>query len=309
MTTQKIAGFKRLLKKNFNSFIITKKISSSLEKAISLNPQPINIEKAKIEHENYENLLKSIIGKDRLVSMDESPEFPDSCFIEDPIIFIEDTIVVNNMGHPSRKGEVTSIIELLHNFPNKNTNVSRVIKMDFQNTATIDGGDILHVPNTNEIFVGLSKRTNLEGASILKSLFPNMNIILVEVLTGLHLKSFISFLGCANDEGKTIIAASSCVTGRNIMNQINSSVNGKNYIPMFVPDVEMSNCITVPVNPKNKKKKEEYVVIVKDGFQKSFDIYNDAISKFNGKIRLEKIQYNELYKIDGCLTCCCVIFF
>ncbi|KAK1803358.1 hypothetical protein P4O66_004021 [Electrophorus voltai] len=73
------------------------------------------------------------------------------------------------------------------------TNLSLNIVEMTDETATLDGGDVLFTGA--EFFVGLSKRTNRRGAEILADTFKDYAVSTVPVSHGLHLKSFCSMAG------------------------------------------------------------------------------------------------------------------
>src|SRR5207247_8994185 len=58
--------------------------------------------------------------------------------------------------------------------------------------GTLDGGDVLKIRDT--IYVGISGRTNVEGARQLRRYFANATVIEVPVQNVLHLKSAVTAL-------------------------------------------------------------------------------------------------------------------
>jgi hypothetical protein len=122
------------------------------------------------------------------------------------------------------------------------------------------------------------------------------------------LKSFITLFGGADKENCFHIMTSGCDIGRDIFDQIQKSKTNGKFKAEFVKNVEASNCLTVEVHEKCQKENEKWVVLVKSGFEESLETYLNLEKEFNGKVRLEFIKYDELGKVDGCLTCCSVLF-
>jgi dimethylargininase len=113
-------------------------------------------------------------------------DFPDAYFVEDTAIVIPDAAIITNPGASSRKGEVIAIEPILAQY----RRIEHIIP-----PGTVDGGDVLMVGN--HFFIGISERTNPEGArqlgKILES-YGNTHTT-VPLPAGLHLKSSVNYLG------------------------------------------------------------------------------------------------------------------
>jgi len=83
------------------------------------------------------------------------------------------------MGAISRRGETEEFKKYFETKPSIIS--SKKIVIMTENDGTIDGGDVLYVPDSKDIFVGLSKRTNEKGIEFLKKTFPNCNVIPIQV--------------------------------------------------------------------------------------------------------------------------------
>ena len=115
---------------------------------------------------------------------------PDSTFVEDTAILTERCAVLTRPGAPSRIDEVAAIDAVLPEFYSR---IHRVIA-----PGTVDGGDICQTED--HFFIGLSERTNAEGARQLADIlaqegFTSALIDIRDVRGILHLKSGISYLG------------------------------------------------------------------------------------------------------------------
>jgi dimethylargininase len=136
------------------------------------------------QHGAYAKALRAL-GLDVEI-LDPLPGFPDAYFVEDVAVVVPEMAVVARPGAPSRRGEADAIGPVL----SRHRPVARL-----EAPATLDGGDVLIVGRA--VFVGLSARTNAEGAAQLaRSLEPHgYTVRPVPVGTGLHLKSGVSWLG------------------------------------------------------------------------------------------------------------------
>jgi dimethylargininase len=112
--------------------------------------------------------------------------YPDSIFVEDPALVFGHAAIVLRPGAQTRLGEATDMDRVLtHHFGH----VSRLSK------GFADGGDMLLTPEG--VFIGLSKRTDQEGAAELGSLLSELGIRSRVVQTPgdtLHLKSDCSLV-------------------------------------------------------------------------------------------------------------------
>lgn len=145
--------------------------------------QPIDLAKANAQHHAYQNLLVSLGA--RVISLPAEPELPDSMFVEDPALVLDELAVIFPLGTESRRREAATIAAALASFR----------KLEFvQLPGTIEGGDILRLGR--KIFVGLTARSNSEGiAQLTRVVAPHgYQVIGVPVTGCLHLKSAVTAL-------------------------------------------------------------------------------------------------------------------
>jgi dimethylargininase len=146
-----------------------------------------DFEKTLQQHDAYVQTLRDL---GLIVEvLDALPGHPDACFVEDPAVIVPEVAVLTNPGADARKGEVASIGAALGAYRTCRT---------IEAPGTLDGGDVLIVEKT--VFVGLSERTNAEGAAQLAQHFKpfGYEIITVAVGAGLHLKSSVNWAGGDN---------------------------------------------------------------------------------------------------------------
>jgi dimethylargininase len=146
--------------------------------------QPIDLQIARAQHRSYEQLLEKLGA--RVLSLPAEPDLPDSMFVEDPAIVLDELAVIFPLGTASRRPEAASLARALSKFR----------KLQYITLpGTLEGGDILRIGR--KLFVGLSKRSNPEGLRQLASMLESYDyeVVAVPVTGCLHLKSAVTFLG------------------------------------------------------------------------------------------------------------------
>ncbi len=123
-----------------------------------------------------------------LVCLAPDLEHPDSTFVEDTAVLTKQAAILACPGAMSRLGEVARIREVIERF------YSAIHAIEAP--GTLDGGDVCEAGN--HFFIGISHRTNEEGARQLSNLLAadGFTTSLVEIRTNsiLHLKSGIAYL-------------------------------------------------------------------------------------------------------------------
>ncbi len=125
-----------------------------------------------------------------LTTLPRDDEHPDSTFVEDTAVLAPNCAVLTRPGAPSRAGETTSMKPVLAKlFPTLH---------EITAPGTVDGGDVCEAEG--EVFIGISERTNEEGArqlaAFLKSAgIPSCTIDIRKIPGLLHLKSGLVSLG------------------------------------------------------------------------------------------------------------------
>lgn len=146
--------------------------------------QPIGLAKAQAQHHAYESLLAQLGA--RVISLPAEPSLPDSMFVEDPAIVLDELAVIFPLGTESRRGEAATIGAALAPF----RKLARV-----QLPGVLEGGDVLRIGRA--LYVGLTRRSNAEGIRQLSALLAphNYTVVAVPVTGCLHLKSAVTYLG------------------------------------------------------------------------------------------------------------------
>ncbi len=155
-----------------------------------LERQPFDLARAAAQHRAYRDALASCGA--RVVALPPIDELPDSVFVEDTAVVLDELAVLTSPGVASRRPEVGAIEpEVARLRPA----VARV-----ELPATLEGGDVLRVGRT--LYAGLSPRTNRAGLESLRALVAphGYEVAAVELRGCLHLKS-----GCAALDGETVL--------------------------------------------------------------------------------------------------------
>jgi dimethylargininase len=224
-----------------------------------------DFEKALEQHSAYCEALKGC-GLE-LIVLEADERYPDGCFVEDTAIVTGEVAVIARPGAVSRMGEEAEISEILSEFRKIET-----IKLP----GTLDGGDVLRVEN--HFFIGISGRTNRDGARQLSAILSKYGYTAseTEVGLGLHLKSGIAYLGKGNlicVEGFSKIAGSSGI----IISDQEESYSAN--------CLRVNDFLLIPSGFPNSKKK-----IVELGYN------------------IIELNMSEFRKMDGGLTCLSLLF-
>jgi dimethylargininase len=164
---------------------ITRTVSSSLTNCelSFIERKPIDMEKARAQHHAYEALLAKLGAK--VISLQEERDLPDSMFVEDPAIVLDEVAVICSPGTETRRREAASLAAALE--PHRRL---AYVKLP----GTLEGGDVLRVGR--KLFAGMTQRSNPEGIRQLAVISGQYSYDLTAVpVTGcLHLKSAVTYL-------------------------------------------------------------------------------------------------------------------
>jgi dimethylargininase len=164
---------------------LTREVSPTLSECelIHLPRQPIDVGRARAQHHAYEACLAELGCEVRRVPPE--PELPDAVFVEDTAVVFAELAIVARPGAASRRAETASVAGVL----------GPLRPLAFvEAPATLDGGDVLVVGR--RVFVGLSGRTNPEGAAQVRSVLSPFGYSVegVPVRGCLHLKSAVTMV-------------------------------------------------------------------------------------------------------------------
>ena len=141
----------------------------------------IDVPLARAQHLQYEKSL-SALGCE-VHSLPAEPDLPDSVFVEDVAIVLDELALITRPGARSRRPEVASVARALDPY-------RRLVYIEAP--GTVDGGDVLRVGKT--LFVGLSSRSNPSALEQMQTaLHPHGYTVRGVSVSGcLHLKSAVT---------------------------------------------------------------------------------------------------------------------
>ena len=165
---------------------ITRAVSPAISKCeLSFIPRRvIDLAVARQQHHAYEQLLAKLGA--RVISLPAEPDLPDSMFVEDPALVLDELAVIFPLGTEIRRREAATIAVALSPYRKLSH-----IKLP----GTIEGGDILRLGR--KLFVGLTTRSNAGGIAQLSQILApyGYEVLVVPVRGCLHLKSAVTSLG------------------------------------------------------------------------------------------------------------------
>jgi dimethylargininase len=202
-----------------------------------------------------------------LIVLDADERYPDGCFVEDTAVVNSKVAVVTRPGAASRAGEEVEISRVLSGFRKLET-------IEFP--GTLEGGDVLRMEN--QYFIGISGRTNMEGASQLSAILLKHGFTssVIRVEAGLHLKSDIAYLGKGNFISTPVFSKMAFPANTIILDHDESYA---------------ANCLLV----------NDFLLIPK-GFPKSKKKIADL------GYNIIELGMSEFRKMDGGLTCLSLLF-
>jgi dimethylargininase len=159
---------------------LTRPVPASLARCelTHLDRVPIDVARAAAQHSQYEAALRALGCT--IQHLPAADDLPDSVFVEDVAIVLDEVAVMTRPGAESRRAERDSVAPVLSEF--------RPL-LSIAAPGTLDGGDVLRLGKT--VYVGLSTRTNEDGARQLAHHLGHFGYTVrcVETAACLHLKS------------------------------------------------------------------------------------------------------------------------
>ena len=167
-----------------NKRAIVRGVADTFDQALSVyfGTGPTDVEEAKRQHKIYVKSLRRFGVEVQELLTDNA--YPDCCFVEDQIVVCEGKGLLTISGHDTRTGEQEVVKAGLEG----ELELSRMVS-----PARMDGGDVLKFGD--KYLVGISKRTNVEGAQQLRDFVTPMGYTVHEIpipSNALHLKSIAS---------------------------------------------------------------------------------------------------------------------
>lgn len=229
--------------------------------------ETIDVELARQQHKAYEDALRQIGAN--VISMAPLDRSPDSVFVEDTAVVLDEVLVPARMGVQSRAGEVFSVAEEL-------AFCRHVLSLPPQ--GTLEGGDVIRAWKT--LFVGLSKRTDQAGVDGLKAILEprGYNVVGVKVRGALHLKSACSYLG------RNMLLLNSSMVDTRVL---------RGYEILEVPSNEPAGANVLVVGE---------TAIVPSAFPATQKLLRRM------SFTVISVDVSEILKAEGGVTCCSILF-
>lgn len=162
---------------------ITREVSPNIGRCqlTHLTREAIDVHVARAQHGQYQDCLAALGCE--IHSLPAEPELPDSVFVEDTAVVLDELAVITRPGADSRKPETQSIAKALRPY-------RRLFHIE--SPGIIDGGDVLRIGK--RLFVGLSRRSNQAGIDQMRAWLNPFGYTVegVQVNGCLHLKSAVT---------------------------------------------------------------------------------------------------------------------
>lgn len=247
---------------------ITRAVSRALGhcELTHLPRRPIDIGLARRQHAAYEQALRDAGCEVR--QLPEQPDQPDSVFVEDTAILLDEVAVITRPGATSRRGETESMAAALDGL----RDIVRI-----EPPGTLDGGDVLRLDRT--LYVGASARSSSEGIAQLGRLLApfDYRVVAVPLQGCLHLKS----------------AVTQVAPGQLLVN------------PDWVDARCFPNWESIAIDPAEPHAANALMVGAALVYPVSCPRNADALRKRGIDVR--SVEMSEMEKAEGAVTCCSVI--
>jgi len=229
--------------------------------------EAIDAEVAARQHRAYCDALRACGAN--VITLPRVDELPDSVFVEDTAVVLDEVAILTRPGVESRRGEV-ALIE------NEVARLRPVVRVEAP--ATLEGGDVMRVGRT--LYVGLSPRTNMEGAEALRRLAGRhgYEVVAVELRGCLHLKT-----GCSALDDATVLANPEWVDA--------GAFGGREVVAVEASEPWAANVLRV-----------ENSVCVSSGFPRT------AATLSGRGYDVREVEVSEFAKAEGGMTCMSLIF-
>jgi dimethylargininase len=248
---------------------ITRDISPALARCelTHLPRTVIDVDRARVQHTAYETALRGLgCHVERLAAGDE---MPDSVFIEDTAVVLDEAAIITRPGALSRRGEVQAAQLALQPY--------RPL-ICIEPPGTVDGGDVLIVARA--IFVGVTGRTNADGVAQLRQAAARFGYRLrpVDVRGCLHLKSAVTAL-----DDQTVLLQSEWVSP--------DDFSGLDLVDVHLSELAGGNVLRVGAR-----------LLAADAFPHTCELLTRR------GYDVSTVDLSELAKAEGAVTCCSLIF-
>ena len=247
---------------------ITREVSPAIGRCelTCIERSTIDVDLAQAQHLEYRQLLTELGCA--VVHLPAEPSLPDSVFVEDGAVVLDELAVLTRPGAESRRGETASLREALAPYRSL---------AELTPPAILDGGDVLCIDQ--KIWIGLSTRTNRAGFEQFEQFVKphDYDVEAIEVRGVLHLKSAV-----------TVVAEDTVLLNPEWIDPV---FDGFRTIAVDPSEPSAANVLRVG-----------QTTVVSDSYPRT------AAQLDAQGILCRSVASSELAKAEGALTCCSLIF-
>jgi dimethylargininase len=248
---------------------ITRKVSPAIQRCelTFQEREPIDFELAQIQHQEYEQALRDLGCL--VTSLPAESDLPDSVFVEDVAIVLDELAVITRPGAVTRRPETATIAQILSHFrPLERINPP----------GTLDGGDVLHFNRI--LYVGISSRSNLAGITQLEMLVSRFGYRVkgLPIVGFLHLKSVVTQVG-----PETLLVYPGIID-RRVFGRKANFIEADRREPLAANALWIGEALIYPT---------------------SFPLTHEKLET-NG-YKIQEVNVSEIQKAEGAVTCCSLI--
>jgi dimethylargininase len=248
---------------------VTREVSPALGSCeLSYIPRDaIDLARAREQHGDYQQVLEALGCQ--LLTLPTEPDLPDSVFVEDVAIVLDEVAILTRPGALSRRAEVASVADVLQRY--------RTV-LSIHAPGTLDGGDVLRVGHT--VYVGESARSNAAGIAQLRELLAGHGYAVQGVPTRgcLHLKSAVTQLG----DDMLLLQ------------------------PEWVDREQFAGFRIIEVDPAEPHAAN--VLRIGDALVMPASFPRTQQRLLDAGFDVTAVDVSELQKAEGAVTCCCLVF-
>jgi len=229
--------------------------------------RPIDFATALAQHRSYRDSLRQLGCEVR--SLPADPALPDSVFVEDTAVVLDELAVIARPGAASRRSETRATAEALAPY----RPLAHIAP-----PGTLDGGDVLRIGPT--VFVGQTSRTNQAAIDQLTAALASHGYVVqaVAVRGCLHLKS----------------AVTAVAPGTVLCN------------PRWVDPEAFADIRILEVDPAEPHAANGLLVGDRVVYPVGFPATARRLAAQG--IALAQVDVSELQKAEGAVTCCSLVF-
>ncbi len=236
-----------------------------------LSRTPIDFAAALRQHDGYcATLQRWNVTVHRL---DALADFPDSVFVEDAAVVLDEVVVFARSGAAARLGEPAALAPALQGWHRPRASIVA--------PGTLDGGDVLLVGR--RLLIGLSTRTNLAGAEQLRCIAHEFGyqVEFVPIGATLHLKT-----ACTALRDDLLLVNPAWITRQDLP--------GFDFVEIHPDEPFAANVLRLPD-----------AILCDADSPRTTDIVRRAVA---GHCAVDVVQNSEFSKAEGSLTCLSVVF-